>query len=419
GKINPWVKPGEKQSAEGMALIESIKDRGRLQGGNTTLQQFDGAISGELMKLPAGSLDFAVGFDLRRETFEFMPATDSFSCSDSLADALTAADASKSKVIYNCPGNTAIPEVSRNVKAVYAELAVPVFKGLDLQLAVRHDRYSDFGGTTNPKVAFRYQPNDTLLFRGSINTGFKAPSFQQLSLNTAPRLDTADWPDPALCPTDPSQCTLRVNYIDSGNPSLTPEKSKQGTLGFIVSPMPDLTMFVDYWRVDLDDRIKKLTLSELKNNYGLFADRFRRDAAGKVTLVEAGWVNAADSTTRGVDWGASYQYQHATGLWKANINGTHMLTHKERTIATQPLVEQVGEFGTRTLYLRNKFNADIGWAKGDWATTLSAVYKSGYNDEDLTRFGTPRRKVDSYTTFNLFATYTGIKNLALTAGLRN
>jgi iron complex outermembrane receptor protein len=181
----------------------------------------------------------------------------------------------------------------------------------------------------------------------------------------------------------------------------------------------DLTLFLDYWRVDLDDRIKKLTLSELKNNYALFTDRFRRDATGKVTLVEAGWVNAADSTTRGIDWGGGYQLNHSTGTWKANISGTHMLTHKERTIATQPLREQVGEFGTRTLYLRNKFNADIGWAQGNWATTLSMVYKSSYLDEDLTRFGTPRRKVDSYTTFNLFASYTGIKNLTLTAGLRN
>ncbi|KQW51121.1 MULTISPECIES: TonB-dependent receptor [unclassified Roseateles] len=419
GKINPWVKPGEKQSAEAMTLIESIKDRGRLQGGNTTLQQFDGALSGELMKLPAGPLDFAVGFDLRRETFEFMPETGTFTCSDSLADALTASDASKSKIVYNCPGNSAIPEVTRDVKAVYAELAVPVFKGLDLQLAVRHDKYSDFGGTTNPKIAFRYQPAEQLLFRGSVNTGFKAPTFQQLSPNIAPRLDTADWPDPTLCPTDPTQCTLRVNYIDSGNPSLTPEKSKQGTLGVVVSPISDVTLYVDYWRVDLDDRIKKLTLSELKNNYAIFSDRFKRDAGGKVTLVEAGWVNAADSSTRGIDWGASYQLKLASGLWKTNINGTHMLSHKERTIATQPLVEQVGEFGTRTLYLRNKFTADVGWARDSWAATLSMVYKSGYNDEDLTRFGTPRRKIDSYTTFNLFASYTGIKNLTLTAGLRN
>ncbi|WP_457425982.1 TonB-dependent receptor domain-containing protein [Roseateles sp. P5_E7] len=419
GKINPWVKPGEKQTADAMALIESVKDHGRLQGGNTTLQQFDGALSGELMKLPAGSLDFAVGFDLRRETFEFMPDTGTFSCSDTLSDALTAADTSKSKIVYNCPGNSAIPEVSRNIKAVYAELAVPVFKGLDLQIAVRHDKYSDFGGTTNPKIAFRYQPNDTLLFRGSVNTGFKAPSFQQLSLNTAPRLDTADWPDPVLCPTDPTQCTLRVNYTDSGNPALTPEKSKQGTLGIVVSPARDLTMYVDYWRVDLDDRIKKLTLAELKNNYGLFTDRFRRDGAGKVTLVEAGWVNAADSSTRGLDWGASFVSKLDTGTWKANINGTHMLSHKERTIATQPLLEQVGQFGTRTLYLRNKFSADLGWASGDWATTMSMVFKSSYMDEDQTRFGTPRRMVSKYTTFNLFASYTGIKNMTLTAGLRN
>ena len=419
GTLNPWVRPGQTQTPAAMALIESIKAHGKLQGGETSLQQFDGALSGQLFKLPAGSLDFAVGFDLRKESYQFAPETGTFTCSDSLADALTASDPTKTKIVYNCPGNSAVPKVSRNVEALFAELAVPVFKGLDLQLAVRHDRYSDFGGTTNPKIAFRYQPSDLVLFRGSLNTGFRAPSFQQLSTNTAPRLDTADFADPVLCPTDPTQCTLRVNYTDTGNPALTPEKSKQGTLGVVVSPTRDLTLFADYWRVDLDDRIKKLTLNELKLNYALFSDKFVRDGAGRITLVNAGWVNAADSSTRGIDWGGSYQLKLESGLWTANLSGTHMLSHKERTIATQPLQELVGEFGSRTLYLRDKLNADIGWAFGDWATTFSAVYKSSYLDEDLTRFGTPRRTVESYTTFNLFGSYKGIKNLVISAGLRN
>jgi iron complex outermembrane recepter protein len=414
GLINPWLLPGQKQTQAAMDLIESTKARGRLQGGETTLTQFDGALSGELMKLPAGPLDFALGFDLRKETYEFAPEPGAFNCVSSLSNG--------ANDVLLCPGNSAIGKQSRDIKAIYTELAVPVFKGFDLQLALRHDRYSDVGSTTNPKVAFRYQPNDLILLRGSVNTGFRAPSFQQLAPNTAPLLDTSDWRDPVTCPTvvaGDTECTRRLDYIVTGNPNLKPEKSKQGTIGIVVSPVRDLTMYADYWRVDLDDRLRKLTLSEVKNNYALFSDRFTRDAAGHVTLVTTGWENAADSSTKGLDWGAAYQFKHTTGTWRTSINGTHMLSHKERALENQPLQELVGEFALRTLYLRNKFSADLGWGRDDWSATLSATYKSGYKDQDRTRFGTPLRNVNSYTTFNLFGSYTGVKNMVITAGLNN
>ncbi|QPF71795.1 TonB-dependent receptor [Roseateles sp. DAIF2] len=414
GLINPWLKPGEKQTQAAMDLIESTKARGRLQGGETTLTQFDGALSGELLKLPAGPVDFALGFDVRKESYEFAPAPDSFACVSGLSNG--------ANDVLLCPGNGEVRKQSRDVRAVYGELAVPVFKGLDLQLAVRHDQYSKIGGTTNPKIAFRYQPNEMVLLRGSINTGFKAPSFQQLAPNMAPLLDTADWRDPQLCPTvDASNpnCARRLDYVATGNPLLKPEKSKQGTIGIVISPLRDLTFYADYWRVDLEDRLRKLTLNEVKNNYELFKDRFARDASGRVTLVTTGWENAADSSTKGLDWGATYQLKHSSGTWRTSINGTHMISHKERALENQPLQELVGEFALRTLYLRDKFSADLGWSRDDWSTTLSAVYKSGYKDQDLSRFGTPRRNVSSYTTFNLFGSYSGIKNMVITAGLNN
>jgi len=414
GIINPWLKPGEKQTQAAMDLIESTKARGRLQGGETTLTQFDGAISGGLMKLPAGTMDFAVGFDLRRETYEFAPEAGAFSCVSGLSNGATD--------VLLCPGNSTIGKQSRNIKALYGELAVPVFKGFDLQLALRHDRYSDVGSTTNPKVAFRFQPNDMVLLRGSVNTGFKAPSFQQLAPNTAPLLDTSDWRDPELCPTvnaGNANCTRRLDYIVTGNPKLKPEKSTQGTIGIVVSPLRDLSFYADYWRVDLDDRLRKLTLSEVKNNYELFKDRFARDSTGRVALVTTGWENAADSSTKGLDWGGSYLFKHSSGTWRASVNGTYMISHKERALENQPLQELVGQFALRTLYLRNKLSADIGWARDNWATTLTTIYKSGYMDQDMTRFGTPRREVSAYTTVNLFASYTGFKNTTITAGLNN
>ena len=63
----------------------------------------------------------------------------------------------------------------RNVKAVYTELNVPVLDTLELSAAVRHDKYSDFGSTTNPKYSFRYQPLKELVVRGAYSEGFRAP----------------------------------------------------------------------------------------------------------------------------------------------------------------------------------------------------------------------------------------------------
>ncbi len=49
-----------------------------------------------------------------------------------------------------------------------------------MNLAVRYDDYSDFGGTWNPKVAMRWQPTQQVLVRGSYNTGFRAPTLQEV-----------------------------------------------------------------------------------------------------------------------------------------------------------------------------------------------------------------------------------------------
>ena len=416
GIINPFLLPGQKQTQAAMDLIESTKARGRLQGGKTGLTTFDGALTGELFKLPAGPLDFAVGFDLRHETYSF--AGDAgFTCVSTLATTIVTD-------VLLCPGNSAVPEVSRDVKAVYGELAVPVFKGFDLQLAVRRDAYTRIGSTVNPKVGFKFQPMEQLLFRGSYNTGFKAPSFQQQQPNNAPQDYTGKFDDPVKCPTDPTQCQIiGLDYTNSGNPDLKPEKSKQGTLGIVVAPVKNMLLFADYWRVDLRDRIRTLTINDVVNNYALFSDRFVRDASGNISVVRAGWINAADSSTKGIDWGVSYTLKTNIGEFLGNLSGTHMLSDKERALATLPLTEYVGQFGTRTLFLRDKLNASLTWSQGAWSSTGTMNFQSGYNDQDLsgrsTQPATATTKVPSYTLFGLYGTYTGFKGATITLGLRN
>lgn len=418
GVINPFLMPGQEQTAAAKALIESTKVRGRAFAGDTALTQFDGALSGELMKLPAGPLAFAVGFDLRRESYSFS-GTDGFNC----VSTFTPANAALRNSVMGCPGNPVSPDRSRDVKAVYGELIAPITKALEVQLAVRRDDYSGVGSTTNPKLAFRYQPLDSLVMRGSVNTGFRAPTVQQLNLGQVELALTGSFSDPERCAVDPTQCArVSLPYRTGGNPTLKPETSKQASLGVAFAPVPSLQLSADYWQVELEDRIRSLSPAFMITNYALFRDNFIRDAQGNVSYIQAGWVNAAESKTRGLDLSLAHTADVLGGKLSTSVTATRMISHKERLIETAPLLEYVGEWSATTLYLPWKVSGSTGFKRGNWNTTLAFSYKSGYKDEDMSVYDStplPARKVKSYTTFNLFTSYTGVKNLTLSAGLIN
>ena len=267
------------------------------------------------------------------------------------------------------------------------------------------------------------------MFRASANTGFRAPTMQQVQLGQVELQLTGAFKDPVLCADaatakDPTQCNRAgLPYRQGGNPTLTPETSKQATLGFVFAPTREFQGFADYWQVRMDDRIRTLSVTQMIQNYGLFADNFIRDSAtGVVQYVQAGWVNAAESKTRGIDFGMSYNTNALGGKVTANLSGTKMLTHEERILKTAPLVDYVGKWTTTTLYLPWRLNASVGYRTGPWQGTLSVNYRDSYEDEDRTSYTVNQpvtRQIDSYTTYNLVGTYSGIKNLTITGSVLN
>ena len=418
GLINPFLMPGQQQTQAAKDLIASTKATGRLFGGKTSVTQADASLSGALGRLPAGTVEFAVGADVRSESYEFSGLQD-FNC----VSTQTAANAALGNSVMGCPGNAAAPDASRDITAVYAELLVPVFRSLQLQLQVRHDEYSDFGGTTNPKIAFKYQPSARFLMRGSWNTGFRAPTPQQLNLGTITQALTGTYRDPERCPVDPTQCErLSLPYRTGGNPTLKPETSEQGSLGIAFAPVPSVQAYADLWTVRLDDRIRSLSPSFMIANYEIFKDSFIRDASGNVEYIQAGWVNAAESKTTGLDLGVSHTMPAWGGRVSLSLDATKMISHKERLTATAPLQQLVGSWTNTTLYLPWKATLAAGFKKGAWNTTLSMIYKSSYDDENRSAYTVnppTTREVASYSVFNLVTTYTGLKNLTLTAGVIN
>ena len=414
GLINPWLLPGQTQTAAAMALIEGAKARGTsLFGGEASLNQFDGAISGELMTLPAGPLAVAGGFDVRKESYKFRN------------------DRVSTEVIRDAPFDAEFPKVSRNIKAVYAEAAIPILSTLEATVAVRHDRYSDFGGTTNPKLALKFTPTKNLLFRGSYNTGFRAPSFFQLYGATLESQVPGNIFDPVLCPLGPvagsdlSVCAIRPLGRAGGNKDLKPEKSKQWTVGFVVEPTTWITASIDLWEIKRTERIYELTPQQVILNFTTFPENLVRGSNGRLDgpggFIRAGFINAEGDITRGAELGLQANGKLASGKWNAGIDGTYIDSFRSRVFATQPYRETVGQWNSRDLFVRWKHQARFTYTQGPWSGTVSQSYTRGYKDEVPAGVVPPgfQPEVDSYIVYNLSATYTGFKNLTITGGVKN
>lgn len=415
GLINPWLLPGQTQTQAALDLIHGASAQGtRLLVGKSTLVQLDGTLSGELMQLPAGALSAAVGFDVRQESYQFSDGSVT------------------SRPVYEAPYDAEFPKVKRDITAVFAELAVPVVKNLEATLAVRNDRYSDFGNTTNPKVALKWTPLEQLLLRVSYNTGFRAPSFFQLYGAESDSPVPGNIADPVLCPlgatapgADLSVCAIRPNARQGGDKSLQPETSKQWTMGFVASPAAWLSFGADLWEIKRTDLIYELTPQQVIANYTTFPGNLVRGTDGRLDgpggYIRAGFVNADGDITRGVDVNMLLNGRLDGAKWVAGINGTYIDSHRSRVFSTLPYVETAGQWSSRDLFVRWKHEARFTHIRGPWATTLSQSYVRGYKDEVPVGVVPPgfNPNVDSYTTYAISVTYAGTKNLSITGGIKN
>ncbi|MGZ8292713.1 MAG: TonB-dependent receptor domain-containing protein [Telluria sp.] len=422
GIINPFLKAGETQSQAALDLINNASAKGVvLYGGKTILTSFDATVSGEVYNLPAGPVMMALGTDIRKEEYEFN------------GDRRAAA---ARPTILNAAFDdvNALANVSRDIRAVFAEVVVPVTKALEVNLAVRQDNYSGFGNTVNPKVSFRYQPTEQLLFRGSYNEGFRAPSFNQLfnGVTESPYAGK-DLADPATCPgakadsNKPGCASVTPTILTGGKQSLGPETAKQGTVGVVFEPVRNVSVNLDLWEVRRFDTIKSVTLTDMLANYDLFKDQFLREN-NVLVAIDQRWVNAGASVTRGLEAGARTSGKAWEGSWTTGIDGSYLLEKKNRPLASAPFGKsEVGVFTfTGDLGLKWKHTAYVSYKKGDWSGLFQNIYRHSYADQVLPGVLSGKvvpsnynAKVDPYSIFHASVSYSGIKNLTLTAGIKN
>jgi iron complex outermembrane receptor protein len=201
GLINPFGPSGP----DGDALLAGTQIVGDQHHAKASTLDFDAKASKEIYALPAGPLAIALGTEARRERFdnEYSPAWTS-------GDILGVSSSQQST------------SSGRNVEAVFVEANVPIVKNVEAQVAARYDHYGDFGATTNPKIALRWQPLRTLLLRTSWGTGFRAPTLYDL-FTPLSRGGTAsaDQLDPLRCPIThlPTDCPGQFGTIFPSRPA--------------------------------------------------------------------------------------------------------------------------------------------------------------------------------------------------------
>lgn len=422
GLLNPFLMPGQAQTPEALAALQAASANGvTLYGGKFTLQQADATASGPVFKLPAGDVMAAVGVDLRTEEYRFNG---------------NATDLATQARVFNAPFDSinTLDVVKRDIKAVYAEVLVPITKKLEATIAARHDDYTGFGGTTNPKVALRFTPVEQFLVRGSYSTGFRVPTFNQLfnGITESP-YSGKDLVDPAKCPSGKVDATpacqaITPNTLSGGKPDLGPEKSKQGTVGFVWAPTNSTSFGADWWSINKTGTIQTLSMTDLVNNYALFPQNFIRDANGNVTYVDQRWVNAGESITKGIDINANTNGKIGDARWAVNLEGSYLIEKKSRLVASAPFgASEVATF-TRAgdLGVRWKHALTGTYTRGPWTATLTQLYRSGYKDYVLPGVANGsivppdwNPNVAAYMLYNMSIGYTGFKDVGLTFGIKN
>lgn len=423
GTLNPFVGPGQ-QSAAGLATINTAVNRGMYKSADTSLTMLDLKASRELFTAPGGPAMVAVGADFRREGNDYTPSA--------IAQGI-------GNVIAGDAGAEKPFSLSRRSYGAFAELAVPVTKTIEVTGAVRADHYSDFGSTTNFKLAGRWQPSKQWLVRGSVGTGFKAPSIAQTAPITQLYGVTAGSYSCPFAATDTmaQYCvpgSTQYNVFAQGTPGLKPEKSEQFSLGVRFEPSPMATLGVDFWSINVKDRATQLDESVIFANptrYRHLFTTFTDPTSGSTDLaILQKNENLGKQQVSGLDFDIALNFKTPVGQLTSQVLATYMLKSRYQREPGGAYYSDLNYFNDGAVTFRTIGRWINTLEYGKWTHSATLNYKSGYADQFQSSddclvsdangdCADIRRQVKAYMTMDWQTTYQHNKNLKLTLGVLN
>jgi iron complex outermembrane recepter protein len=427
GILSNLINPFGPQPAAGQALINSAYLNGDLEVGTLSLYSLNGHASHALGDLfDAGRpAQFAVGFDYRDERIANMPT--------SLAPTLYPATFFFPVTVIG----------SRVSEAAFTELNVPVSSQAEFTVSDRQDRYSDFGSTNNAKVSFSYQPFSILKIRGAASTGFRAPTLVEEYSPNQFGATFGNMVGPGCASGNYTtvfsqlNCSSQGLALDGGNPNLQPETSQNFDLGFIIEPIANLGVTLDYYKINLKDRIGAIPSSAIYSNPTAFANLYVLNNAGTLTVASlanlqcnphtaptCGYIiqtiqNTGAATTDGFDLSVNYVMNTDFGKFRVGLEGTLVTDFKLQQYQGGPELNLVGQFnGGQQPVIRWQHLLTLDWNYQNVGAGLSNHFTEHYTD-----FGPDAAKnlltVGNYSIWNGYVSIKPIPPLKLLVGINN
>src|SRR5215210_3315446 len=201
----------------------------------------------------AGPLNVAFGLELRREGYQITAGEPASYIDGGFPDQFGAKAPAGAQVF---PGFRPSNEVDaqRDSYAAYVDLEGDLLEKLRMGIAVRFEDYEDFGNTSDYKLTLRFQPVESFVVRGAVSTGFRAPSLGQSFFSTVSTNFLAV--GGVLVPFEVGTFPVASPVARAlGAQDLEPEQSEHRSIGLVWNPTPSFEAGIDFYRVDIEDRI--------------------------------------------------------------------------------------------------------------------------------------------------------------------
>ncbi|SEK57515.1 iron complex outermembrane recepter protein [Aquimarina amphilecti] len=267
------------------------------------------------------------------------------------------------------PGYSPLNEVdrSRSNLSLYADAELDITDAFLLAGAARFENYSDFGSTVNGKLAFRIKASENINIRGSVSSGFRAPSLAQIYYN----LRFTDFQggiatETLLAPNNsPVTASFRIDRLKE-------ETSLNASLG-VTAKLGDFSATVDGYYIDIQDRI-------------VLTGTFEATDIDNVNEAQF-FANGVDTETVGMDlvlsWKGNYDFGTLSALLAGNVNNMYItavntdldpdIFFGKREQAFLLASAPRSKFALNLNYNTDKFNAGLGLTRFSDITLVDFV----------------------------------------------
>ena len=354
--------------------------------------------------------DFASSFDLttafgvewREEEFEITRGDEASFLIGPLADQGFSAASN------GFPGfsDLAAGSWARSNVAIYADVEMRFFDRWLLGNALRWEEFEDFGSTVNGKISTNFEVSETISLRGSISTGFRAPTpGQSNAFNVSTEFDQelGDLVNNGTIPSTNPVAALR------GGEELEPEKSENLTAG-IIFQLGNVDLTVDYFRIKLKDRIAVSQLFSLTDEE--VEDLLASGVTSAANLQNFRFfTNDFDTTTEGVDLVATW----GTSLGSGNLDLSLAFNITETTVDdfSPDVIDETRIRELEEGLPSNRWTLSSTYTSGDWRFTSRLNYFGDfYDSEDDQTYG-------DELMVDIEGAYTFAEQFTLIAGAQN